>query len=148
MTPYTQKYILDIFTALPNQRGCPTEEMDLFQRQWKVEFPEFYRWIMRLDAERLANTGDFVPLARLPQAKEEAQQLLEEDRYDFRLAPEHVVFAWDDIRAFQFFEAIGGQDVVVWEFDYYANPKQGLPVVVADSLANFYAEKLQAYLKL
>lgn len=52
------------------------------------------------------------------------------------------------IRAFQFFEAIRGQDNAVWEFDYYANRNQGQPTPAADSLAMFYAEKLQAYLKL
>lgn len=148
MTPYTQKYVLDIFTALPNQRGCPAEETDHFQRQWNVEFPGFYRWIMQLDAERLANTGTFFPLAKLSQAKEQAQAVLAEDGHDFRLGPEHVVFAWDDIRAFQFFAAVGGEDAAVWEFDYYANPNQGLPTLVTDSLATFYAEKLQEYLKL
>lgn len=148
MTPYTIKQVLEVFSALPGHRGCTEADLDAIEQELNVTFPAFFRWIMTQDAQRLYNTGIFVPLSRLADRKADARRLLAEDGHEFRLAREHVVFAWDDIRAFQFFSATGGDDVPVCEFDYYSDPNDGRPTGVTDTLAEFYAARLQEYLRL
>jgi hypothetical protein len=148
MTPFAQQHVLDTFREMPGHRGCAESELTRVEQELGVALPPFYRAMMLLDATRLYNIDVFLRLAELRERREQACDLLLEDGHEFELAPEHVVFAWDDIYAFYFFTAVGRDDVPVLEFSYYSPNEDGLPSVAYDSLPEFFAERLKEYLRL
>ncbi len=99
--------LLDVFRGLPNLRGCSQEELDAAQKLLGVSLPERYREMMQLGAERLSGAGIVAPIRHLNELRQDAMELLIEDGHSYRLAPDDVVFAWDDIYAFYLFKADG-----------------------------------------
>lgn len=140
--------VLRIFEELPDHRGCKDSVLDDAERQFGVQFPPTYRRLMRLDARRLVGTGVFLSPTALADHKTAAQELLLENNRSFRLEPLHVVFAWVEVFAFYFFEAVGSDDVPVYEFNYYSSDNNYLPREYSPNVADFFAEHIRNYLNI
>ena len=140
--------VIRIFLELPGRRGCTDEELDVAERRSGVPLPSIYREMMRSDAARLVSAGIAVPLDRLQAARDDATEILIQDDRPFRLSPNEVVFAWDDIFAFHFFDATSGPDPPVRRFNYYSSDDGWAPILVYESLSRYFAEGLRRYLGL
>jgi hypothetical protein len=140
--------VIDIFRELPGHRGCKAEELDDVEHRFGIKLPMLYRTMMQLDAARLASAGIVVPLNRLQESREDANAILMQDGYSFRLAPCDVVFAWVDIYAFYFFKANEESDPPVMEFNYYLNRSNGEPMVAYRTLSMYFAIALRQYLNM
>lgn len=103
---------------------------------------------MALDSKRLVNSGTVAPLQQLMELKAEAERLLTEVGSGFRLSPDELVFAWDEIYSFYFFKADGSEDPPVMMFNYNDSSHNWEPVVATDSLTAFIAFKLGQHLKI
>ncbi len=101
---------------------------------------------MELDAQRLCGAGIVATLRRLPELREDANDLLVHDGYEFRLQPEDVVFAWDDIYAFYFFKADGTHAPATMMFNYNDSTYDWKPVSAFDTLTGYFTDNLRRYL--
>ncbi len=142
--------VIDLFRELPDHRGCSAAELDAAEADLGVCFPARYRAMMELDATRLCGAGIVAPLHRLNDFRQEADGVLIEDGHLFRLERADVVFAWDGIFAFYFFNfnADGTDDPAVKMFNYYDSADDWKPVVSHDTLTAYFTDGLRRYLKL
>jgi hypothetical protein len=140
--------VLDIFRELPEHRGCSAAELDAVETTFGVRFPKRYREMMELDSGRLCGAGIVAPLRRLTELRQDASELLIVDGHDFRLHPDDVVFAWEEIFAFYFFRADGSDDPAVMMFNYYDSTHDWQPKVAFDSLTFYFTDALRRYLGL
>ncbi|MCE9545945.1 MAG: hypothetical protein K8T25_10560 [Planctomycetia bacterium] len=148
MSSLSNNEVLRIFEVLQGHHGCPESVLNDAEQLVSGRLPPTYRRLMLLDADRLLATGVFLPPDKLSDHKQEAQELLLEDNYSFRLERTHVVFAWLDIYAFYFFDAIGSDDVPVFEFNYYSSDNDRLPRECSRTVPEFFAKIIRDYLKL
>ncbi|WP_442511274.1 SMI1/KNR4 family protein [Novipirellula sp. SH528] len=140
--------VLDVFRELPGHRGSSLAELDAVEKTLGVRLPRRYRELMELDSQRLCRAGIVASPRRLFEIRDEAKGLLVEDGYEFRLQPEDVVFAWDDIYAFYFFRADGTDDPAVMMFNYYDSTFDWKPVQAFDTLTAYFTDALRRYLNL
>lgn len=140
--------VLDVFRELPGHRGCSKEELDAAQTQLGTTLPKRYREMMQLDAERLCGAGIVAPIRHLQKLRQDAMDLLIEDGHSYRLDPDDVVFAWDDVYAFYLFKTVGNDDPPIKMFNYYDSKHDWTPVIAYDSLAIYFIDALRRYLTL
>ena len=145
---FDNEKVLEIFRDLPNHRGCTNDELDAAEQHFSVQLPQHYREMMKLDEIRLVNAGIVYPLSKLQSARQDAIEVLIEDGYTFQLAPNDIVFAWEDIFAFYFFTANGNPDPPVMMFNYYSSDRDGKATILYDTLGAYFNERIRDYLKL
>ncbi len=148
MVRFTDDEVLQLFEDLPRHRGCGLSDLEKVEDTLGVSLPPTYRRLMLLDERRMLACGYVLPVDRLPEGRRNAEELLQEDGFDFRFETNHVVFAWYEVHSFFYFEARGRDDVPVFEFDYCSGESYGLPMKRFPTARTFLVDLIRQYLKL
>lgn len=151
--PFDQRMLreaIEIFDEMPGKRGVEETLLDDFELEFDCKLPPLYRRLMIEDGARMCNIPRISHPSKLRENRSEADFILceETDDYTYRLQSNHVVFAWEDIYGFYFFEAIGNDDVPVYLFNYYDDSDNGRPRIESSSVYEFIAWRIREYLQL
>jgi hypothetical protein len=138
MTCLSDQAVLETFLAMPGHRGCTESDLVSVESELGVRFPNYYRQLMLLDAERLMNTGFILSPEMIPLHNHFVIDVADGDRPPFVLP--QVVFAAFGTDTIFAMECTGGDDSPVYE-DNDSQPVRR----IFDSLQPFFAFVLRGY---
>lgn len=141
---------IEIFDEMPGKRGVAEQKLVGYETEFQCTLPPIYRRLMAEDGAHLSSIPGVSHPDKLRENRQEADYILceETDDYTYRLQIDHVVFAWENIYGFYFFEGNGSDETPVYIFNYYDDTDGGLPRIVSPSIGEFLAEKIREYLQL
>jgi hypothetical protein len=154
MATFSDDEVLEVFVNLPQHRGCPPTDIAEAESFVEGTLPPFYKWLMLLDEQRVIAIDDLHSVSKLQEARQNAEDVLRETEEEvedwpvLELQKKHVIFAWQGIYCFYFFEATGADDVPVYRFVYYSSDDEWRPTVVCRSVRTFLIGAIRDYLKL
>lgn len=154
MVYFSEDEIIRIFEDLPQHRGCSPVEIEEAESIFNGALPPFYKRLMLLDEQRMVATGSIRPVSELQNVRRDAEDILREEEEliedwpVFNLSRNHVVFAWNDIYCFYYFEANGRDDVPVFRYVYYSDDDDRRPTIECRSVSDFMIESIRQFLKL